>query len=68
MSISFTGGYTYRFTYQDGSHIDLMLTGNIGGDLGWKDASGGVHVGSAIFPGVVSIKEIARPPRASNEL
>lgn len=67
MAITFTGGYTYRFTYQDGSHKDYVQAGGNGNDTVWRDTNGNLDTGSNIFRNVVAIEEIARPPQAINE-
>ncbi|MEC4722795.1 hypothetical protein RY831_26910 [Noviherbaspirillum sp. CPCC 100848] len=67
MAITFVGGYTYRFTYQDGSHKDYMQAGGDGNDTLWRDSGGVVHRGAHVFQNVVAIHEVARPPQAINE-
>lgn len=68
MKIVFTLGYTYRFTRFDGNHADYVLAGMGDGDSKWRDATGALHPSATVFRDVAEIYEIARPPRAENEL
>lgn len=66
--MKFIGGYTYRFIKAGGASEDYVFAGDNGSDTLWRTTDNKFESSCNVFNGVVEIKEIARPDRASNEL